>query len=85
MLRLVWDAERPASELAEAAGLTRPAASQHLKQLREAGLVCGAADLGRVAQVASFLDEFWAGPLQRLRAAAEADAATSGRRAEDAS
>ena len=43
------------------------------------------ADLGRVAQVASFLDEFWAGPLQRLRAAAEADAATSGRRAEDVS
>ena len=94
MLRLVWDAERPASELAEAAGLTRPAASQHLKQLREAGLVSVRvdanrrlyrADLGRVAQVASFLDEFWAGPLQRLRAAAEADAATSGRRAEDAS
>jgi DNA-binding transcriptional ArsR family regulator len=73
MLRLVWDAERPASELAEAAGLTRPAASQHLKQLREAG------------QVASFLAEFWAGPLQRLRDAAEADAATSSRRAEGTS
>ena len=80
MLRLVWDAERPASELAEAAGLTRPAASQHLKQLREAGLVSVRvdanrrlyrADLTRLGQLAAFLDEFWAGPLQRLRAAAE--------------
>jgi DNA-binding transcriptional ArsR family regulator len=39
MLRLVWDRERAASELAEAAQLSRPAASQHLKQLREGGLV----------------------------------------------
>ena len=39
MLRLVWDTERQASDLADATGLTRPAASQHLKQLREAGLV----------------------------------------------
>jgi DNA-binding transcriptional ArsR family regulator len=81
MLRLVWDRERPASELADAAGLTRPAASQHLKQLREAGLVSVRvaanrrlyrADLARVAQLASFIDEFWAGPLLRLQAAAEA-------------
>jgi DNA-binding transcriptional ArsR family regulator len=80
MLRLVWDAERPASELAEAAGLSRPAASQHLKQLREAGLVSVRVDanrrlyraeLDRVGEVAAFLDAFWAEPLQRLRAAAE--------------
>jgi len=67
-------------ELAEAAGLTRSAASQHLKQLRDAGLVTARvdgnrrlyrADLARVAEIASFLDEFWATPLQRLRAAAE--------------
>ena len=37
MLRLVWDDERPATELAEAAGLSKSAASQHLKLLREAG------------------------------------------------
>ncbi|MCO1659727.1 ArsR/SmtB family transcription factor [Pseudonocardia humida] len=80
MLRLVWDAERPASELAEAVGLSRPAASQHLKQLRDAGLVSVRvdanrrlyrADLARVRDIAAFLDEFWAAPLQRLRAAAE--------------
>jgi DNA-binding transcriptional ArsR family regulator len=80
MLRLVWDEERPATELADAAGLSPSAASQHLKLLREAGLVdvrvdgtrrLYRADLARVAEVASFLDGFWATPLDRLRAAAE--------------
>lgn len=81
MLRLVFDEERPASELAEAAGLSRSAASQHLKLLREAGLVevrveatrrLYRADLARVAEVAAFLDDFWASPLERLRTTAEA-------------
>src|SRR5687767_5032251 len=44
MLELVWDAERTSSEIAEAVGATRPAASQHLKVLREAGLVRVRAD-----------------------------------------
>lgn len=80
MLQLVWDRERPSSELAEAAGMSRSAASQHLKLLREAGLVVVRtdatrrlyrADLERVAEVAGFLDEFWAQPLDRLKALAE--------------
>jgi DNA-binding transcriptional ArsR family regulator len=80
MLRLVWDEERPATELADAAGLSRSAASQHLKLLRDAGLITVRADatrrlyradLNRVNQVASFLDDFWAAPLDRLKAAAE--------------
>lgn len=80
MLRLVWDEERPASDLAGAAGLSRSAASQHLKLLREAGLVhvrvdatrrLYRADLARVAEIASFLDDFWATPLERLKATAE--------------
>lgn len=80
MLRLVWDEERPATELADAAGLSKSAASQHLKLLREAGLVqvrvdatrrLYRADLARVAEVAGFLDEFWAKPLDRLKAIAE--------------
>ncbi len=80
MLRLVWDEERPATELADAAGLSRSAASQHLKLLRDAGLITVRvdatrrlyrADLVRVAEVASFLDDFWAAPLDRLRSAAE--------------
>lgn len=81
MLRLVWEQERPATELAEAAGLSKSAASQHLKLLRDAGLVTVRvdanrrlyrADLERVRQVAAFLDEFWAAPLERLRVTAEA-------------
>jgi DNA-binding transcriptional ArsR family regulator len=88
MLRLVWDTERQASELADAAELTRPAASQHLKQLREAGLVTVRvdgnrrlyrADVSQMAKLASFLDAFWAAPLQRLQAAAESRAEADSR------
>lgn len=86
MLRLVWDAEHTATDLAAAAGLSPSAASQHLKLLRETGLVrvradanrrLYRADLGRVAEVAAFLDDFWAEPLARLKRAAES---TPGRR-----
>jgi DNA-binding transcriptional ArsR family regulator len=81
MLRMVWDVERPATELAEAAGLSKSAASQHLKLMRDAGLLTVRtdgnrrlyrADLGRVAEVAAFLDAFWAEPLSRLKDIAEA-------------
>ena len=44
MLRLVLDRELPVGELAEHAGLSQPAASQHLKVLRDAGLVRGRVD-----------------------------------------
>jgi DNA-binding transcriptional ArsR family regulator len=80
MLQCVWDEERPATDLAAAAGLSRSAASQHLKLLRDVGLVTMRvdstrrlyrADLQRVAEVARFLDDFWAAPLDRLKAAAE--------------
>jgi DNA-binding transcriptional ArsR family regulator len=80
MLQLVWDAERPASDLAAEAGLSRSATSQHLKLLRDAGLVTVRvdgnrrlyrADLERVAEVAGFLDAFWAPPLARLKEVAE--------------
>ncbi len=80
MLELIWDAERPAAALAEAAGLSASAASQHLKLLRAAGLVTVRAagnrrlyraDLERVAEVAAFLDGFWAAPLAQLKSAAE--------------
>ena len=86
ILRLVWDQERAATELADAAGMSRSAASQHLKLLRDAGLVTVRvdanrrlyrADLQRVNEIASFLDDFWAAPLQRLRATAESMAAES--------
>jgi DNA-binding transcriptional ArsR family regulator len=80
MLRLVFDDDRTAGELAAAAGLSKSAASQHLKLLRDAGLMTVRvdgnrrlyrADIERVAEVAKFLDDFWATPLDRMKAAAE--------------
>jgi len=80
MLRLAWDRERTSSELAEAAGLSKSAASQHLKLLRDTGLVrvrvdgnhrLYRVDLARMAELRAFLDEFWGDRLEALRAAAE--------------
>src|SRR5438477_13177136 len=39
ILRLVWDSERSSGEIASHFDITGPAVSQHLKVLREAGLV----------------------------------------------
>ena len=81
MLRLAWDAERTSSDLADAAGLSRSAASQHLKVLRDAGLVQVRVDAnrrlyrvdpGRLASLRSFLDDFWGDHLDDLKATAEA-------------
>jgi DNA-binding transcriptional ArsR family regulator len=78
MLRLVWDAERSSSDIAGAVGVSRPAASQHLKVLREAGLVrvrvdgnqrLYRVDLERLAEVRRALEGFWGGRLERLAAA----------------
>jgi DNA-binding transcriptional ArsR family regulator len=75
MLRLAWDAERSSSEIAEAVALSRPAASQHLKVLRDAGLVhvrvdgnqrLYRVDLDRLAEVRSQLEGFWGERLGRL-------------------
>jgi DNA-binding transcriptional ArsR family regulator len=81
MLRLVRDGERTSSELAEAAGLSRSAASQHLRILRDAGLVhvrvdanrrYYRADLARLAALRSSLDDFWGESLAQLKRTAEA-------------
>lgn len=86
MLRLVQDGECTSSELAEAAGLTRSAASQHLRILRDAGLVhvrvdanrrLYRADLDRLAALRESLDDFWSDRLGELKRAVED---TSGRR-----
>jgi DNA-binding transcriptional ArsR family regulator len=86
MLRLVWDGEQSSSEIADAVGMSRPAASQHLKVLREAGLVhvrvdgnqrLYRVDLERLSEVRAQLEGFWGARLGRL--AAEV-AGASGRR-----
>lgn len=83
MLRLVWDAELTSSELAERTGMTKPGASQHLRMLRDAGLVRARVaanrrlyrvDQDRMHELRAFLDDFWQGPLARLKAVAEARA-----------
>jgi DNA-binding transcriptional ArsR family regulator len=72
--------ERSASELAAAAGLSPSAASPHLKQLREAGLLrmrvdakrrLYRVDFARLAEVRAALDELWDDRLDMLKARAE--------------
>lgn len=67
MLELVWDRERMSSELAVATDLSRPAASQHLKVLRDAELVIVRSDGNRrlyradnekLPELRTFLDDF---------------------------
>jgi DNA-binding transcriptional ArsR family regulator len=82
MLRLVLDRELPVSELAERAGLSQPAASQHLKVLRDAGLVRGRVDgrrrlyrvdLEGLERLRRQLDAYWGPALAALKEATEAE------------
>jgi len=75
MLSLVLDRERSSSELASRCRLSRPAASQHLRVLRETGLVTlreegnrrlYRAQIKRLAEVRAMLDDFWGDRLARL-------------------
>src|SRR6266511_6398373 len=68
MLRLVLDRELPVSELAERVGVSQPAASQHLKVLRDAGLIRGRmdgqrrlyqVDLHGLRRLRAELDDLW--------------------------
>jgi DNA-binding transcriptional ArsR family regulator len=80
ILRLVWNAERPAGDIASHFEVTRPAISQHLRVLREAGLVSerreGTMRLYRarpeaVAELRAYLDRFWDEGLVTLKREAE--------------
>jgi DNA-binding transcriptional ArsR family regulator len=82
MLRLVLDRELPVSEIAERVGLSQPAASQHLKVLRDAGLVRGRVDgrrrlyrvdLEGLERLRRQLDAYWGPALAALKEAAEAE------------
>jgi DNA-binding transcriptional ArsR family regulator len=72
--------ELSAGEIAARFEITRPAVSQHLAVLREAGLVAerrdGTRRLYRIrpegfADLKSFLEAFWDESLERLKVAAE--------------
>lgn len=75
VLQLVASAARPSGELAEACGWTKPATSQHLKVLKDAGLIevhkqgnrrLYRAREERLAELRAFLDDFWATHLDVL-------------------
>jgi DNA-binding transcriptional ArsR family regulator len=80
ILRLVSDEELSAGEIASHFDLTRPAVSQHLSVLKEAGLVDerrnGTRRLYRarpegLVELKAFLDEFWGERLEALKREAE--------------
>lgn len=82
ILRLVRDQPRSVNEIAEQFDITQQAVSQHLKVLREAGLVAVRAQGQRrlyvvrpegLAALRDFLAEFWPASLQQLKQAVESD------------
>ena len=84
ILTLVRDGELSAGEIAGHFDVTRPAVSQHLNVLKEAGLVTerrnGTRRLYRarpegLAQLKAFLEEFWDQRLDALKAEAETEEA----------
>lgn len=80
ILRLVRDEERTAGEIAESFTISRPAVSQHLRVLTDAGLVEVRREATkrwyracpeRVEELRDFLTEFWTAGLDELKRAAE--------------
>jgi DNA-binding transcriptional ArsR family regulator len=80
ILHLVRDDEMAAGEIAAHFDVTRPAISQHLGVLKEAGLVTERrdgtrrlyrADREEIDRLRRFLEDFWDTRLERLRDAAE--------------
>ena len=83
ILRLVWSQELPATDIADRfRDVLRPAISQHLSVLKEADLVTERRDGTRrlyrantvtMAELRTFLDDYWTSGLERLRDVAEAE------------
>jgi DNA-binding transcriptional ArsR family regulator len=80
ILTMVRDGEMSAGEIASRFEVSRPAVSQHLAVLREAGLLSERrvgtrrfyqAEPQALAGLRDFLNEFWTDRLERLRLAAE--------------
>src|SRR4051812_16802068 len=80
ILQLIWDAELPAGTIAAHFAVTRPAVSQHLRVLKDAGLIAerraGTRRLYRarpetLAELRDYLDGFWGGRLNLLKEAVE--------------
>src|ERR671935_192155 len=73
---------RPVGEIAAELPISRPAVSQHLRVLKEAGLVTERKDVTRrlyridpngVGAIRDYFDQFWTDALAAFKAAAEAE------------
>jgi DNA-binding transcriptional ArsR family regulator len=82
ILSLVWDAERAAGDIASRFDVSHAAISQHLRVLKEAGLVSERRDGRRrlyrarkesVAEIRSYLETFWDDAFERLRVEVETE------------
>ncbi len=80
IFELLADGPRPVGEIARDLPVTRPAVSQHLKVLKEAGLVTDRQigtrrlyqlDPEGVGALRAYLDRFWNRALRAFKAAAE--------------
>jgi DNA-binding transcriptional ArsR family regulator len=81
-MRLAEEGGTCACDFAEIFGVSQPTVSQHLKVLRDAGLVAVRADGQRrlymvrpdgLASVEAFLAELWPASLRRLKQAVESE------------
>ena len=82
ILRLIWDRERPAGEIAASFDVTFGAISQHLRVLHDAGLVTVRRDGRRrlyqarreqLGPLRAVLEDLWRSGLEELRSQAEAE------------
>lgn len=89
VLERLKDGPRPVGEIANGLPVTRPAVSQHLKVLKDAGLVNDRSvgtrriyyiDPKGLGAMRAWLDQFWEGALDAFKLAAEAEAAKTNRK-----
>jgi len=89
IIRLVWDGELSAGEIASHFDVSRPAISQHIGVLKEVGLVTERrngtrrlyrASTERLVELRTFLDEFWGDRLEALKREAEREEKRRGKR-----
>jgi DNA-binding transcriptional ArsR family regulator len=89
IMRLVWDAERSAGDIAAAFDVSWPAVSQNLRVLKDSGLVTERragthrfyrADRQALGALEVALQQMWTADLGRLKHLAEREARPRGRR-----
>jgi DNA-binding transcriptional ArsR family regulator len=90
VFKLLRHGSRSVREIADGMDVTRPAVSQHLKVLKDAGLVLVRpegtrrlyqVDAAGIEALRNWLDEFWDETLQAFKRAAEQQAAKNEQRA----